>query len=561
MIHGAPDAAYNAEVHVTRIATALSLPLVLACAAPADVDAGRDAPMGDAARDAGPPPVVVPEETADARALEALAGFDALPVLGDAVVVQPSSEDRLGGGAMPLLLENGNRDMNHFVCLGEQADVREPFLVEARYDLASCPEPYVRGAVIARASGSGALVRLWMTLSSIRDAPPDRERLLVYVDGEETPRIDVPLGAALDGSASPIFAPPFGVGARTHLAWSYPVVFGSRLIVALDGLGPLDLVYHQATVALDRAPSARAAAARALPERELARASLLAELAAGARESASITLAPDDTLEALALSGPGTIRELSVRAADLAALEAITLRARWDGGEPAIELPLLELFAAALDAPEPAGAILGASREAGAITLALRLPMPFEASASLELESADAAAVTLELAARVEPGVPAAPFGRLHALRSETIGPTSDPAHPLGSVTGPGRLAGVCLMMEGHPLEGAGALASPLNFLEGDERFVVDGEAEIRGTGTEDYLNGAFYFEEGPYATPFAQAWGARVEGTSGRASGCRWHVRTQAIDFSSSLEAELEIGPGVPAVLDRYRSVVFVYR
>lgn len=459
---------------------------------------------------------------------------------------------------MPLLLEHGNRDMNHFVCLGEASDVREPGLVEVRYDLPSCPEPFVRGAVLARVEGSGALVRLWMTLSSIRDRPPDRERLLVYVDGEESPSIDVPLAAALDGSASSIFAPPFGAGARTHLAWSYPVVFSTRLIVALDGVGPLDLVYHQTTVALDREASSRTAPGAALASREAARASLGGSLARGDEARAAVTLAPGETFEALSLAGPATIRELSVRAADVSSIDGVLLRVRWDGNAPAIDLPLIELFAAALDAPEPGGAILGASRDASGLTLALRLPMPFESSATFELENIGASSAAFELVVRTEAGVPALGFGELHVSRNETVGPTTMITHPLASFAGAGRLAGVCLMMEGHALEGAGALESPLNFLEGDERFVVDGTTEIRGTGTEDYLNGAFYFEEGPYATPFAQAWGADP---SGHASGCRWHVRTQAIDFTTSLEADLEIGPGVPDVLDRYRTIAFVYR
>lgn len=46
-----------------------------------------------------------------------------------------------------------------------------------------------------------------------------------------------------------------------------------------------------------------------------------------------------------------------------------------------------------------------------------------------------------------------------------------------------------------------------------------------------------------------------------GRASACRFHFGNDAIDFGKSLDADLEIGPGDPSLLDRYRTVAFVYR
>ena len=38
-------------------------------------------------------------------------------------------------------------------------------------------------------------------------------------------------------------------------------------------------------------------------------------------------------------------------------------------------------------------------------------------------------------------------------------------------------------------------------FLEGDEMIYVDGEKEaaIKGTGTEDYFNSGWYFNQGEY--------------------------------------------------------------
>jgi hypothetical protein len=120
-------------------------------------------------------------------------------------------------------------------------------------------------------------------------------------------------------------------------------------------------------------------------------------------------------------------------------------------------------------------------------------------------------------------------------------------------------MVGTCLYLEGHAGADADIFASPFNFLEGDEIGTVDGTA-IVGTGTEDYLDGAFYFDEGEFATPWAQVWGIAGEGDDGRVSGCRWHILGDAIDFRSTLTYALEIGPGDPEVRDRYRSITWLY-
>jgi hypothetical protein len=52
--------------------------------------------------------------------------------------------------------------------------------------------------------------------------------------------------------------------------------------------------------------------------------------------------------------------------------------------------------------------------------------------------------------------------------------------------------------------------------------------------------------------------WG--VDESRGKASACRWNVHGTELDFQQSLEATLEIGPGMPELLDRYRTVAFLY-
>jgi hypothetical protein len=114
--------------------------------------------------------------------------------------------------------------------------------------------------------------------------------------------------------------------------------------------------------------------------------------------------------------------------------------------------------------------------------------------------------------------------------------------------------------MEGLGLDPDEESSHPLGFLEGDERGVIDGKSVIFGTGTEDYLNSSFYFADGAFATPFAQAQKSEAE-TRGTVVGCRWHILSDAIDFLSSFDFDLEIGAADPTMLDRYRSVAFLYQ
>jgi len=523
--------------------------------------------------DAAPlPPVVGTRvELADEAALAALGDVRDIPVFGDGKTVQTGSWDRETGAPAPAdFVEHGNRDMNHFVCRSADASISEGQLIPPVYDEPSCPEPYVHGAVLARFEGSGVLSRIWMTASSLRNGlVADDEVLRIWVDDASNPVVEEPLAALIDGSAGEMFAPPFGDGPGDHLAWYYPVVFGKKIVVGLDGLGPLEYYYHQVTAVLDAEPRERKAASSRLPARDAAK-GVLSAISAGAATGEPLappspfTIAPGLTLPIATLEGPATILALAVEvaSADRAALEDISFRATWDGEPtPAIELPMAELFAAALDAPENASLGLSGKVEGGTLRMELRLPMPFSTSASFSATNLGASPVAFTLSVIGEKNVPDAPFGRLHAIRSETLAPAASLEHPIASVTGRGRWAGTCLMLEGHGLGDGSLFDEPFNFLEGDERAVLDGELAIRGTGTEDYLNGAFYFESGPHASPFAQWWGAVVTPPTARASGCRFHVLGERVDFAESAEIALEIGPGIPETLDRYRSVAFVYR
>ena len=96
----------------------------------------------------------------------------------------------------------------------------------------------------------------------------------------------------------------------------------------------------------------------------------------------------------------------------------------------------------------------------------------------------------------------------------------------------------------------------PYVFLEGDPVAWADGELAVAGTGTEDYLDSAFYFSAGPFAALDAGV--VLVE--MGRVAAYRMHLLTDAVAFAESFQMQLEVGPGDPAMLDRYETVAFFY-
>jgi hypothetical protein len=523
--------------------------------------------------EAAPPPLHAPE-VADARALSRMSDWRALPQLGDdpELYVQQTSRDRgTDDNSLPLSA-NGNRDFNNFLCASADARMEPLQITPFRFDAAQCEEDYVRGAVLARFEGSGRLARIWIGMSSLLFEPADDELLRIYVDDEPEPLIEVPLVEALDGTAGEIFAPPFGAGSPVRLAWYYPVAFASKLIVSLDNLGELDLYYHHCDALLDRTPSGRTRPPARLPERDRALAQLgaiyhPAGLTGLLGEREQIELAPGAGVS-VRREGPATLQELRLRvpAQALPGLAGVRFTVHWDGAsEPAIDVPLLQLFASDRLPPERSNLALSSFVEAGEQTLALKLPMPFAATSewTFRNEGSAAAAFTLELAG--EAGVPAGRWGHLHVLRSETVDPADQSHHVAAAIEGRGRLVGLCGLVEGQPdALTASYQYDPLNLLEGDVQVRVDGRLALDGTGTEEYADDVFYFVDAPHAGPFVQAWGlvndlARFP--PGQANFCRWHVLGTELDFESSLELSFELG-GVanPWTVTRHRTLAFFY-
>jgi hypothetical protein len=510
----------------------------------------------------------VPVELADADALARLSSWDDLPLLASrGQYLQQTSRDRGPEDTSSFLTLRGNRDFNNFVCQGAGTQMDDFQSFPFRFDEASCAESYVRGAVLGRFEGSGTWLRGWLTSSSMLDTPPASEIFRVYVDDDPQPVIEVPLANVLDGSASELFAPPFGAGSAHRVAWYYPLVFNHKLIIALDGLGPLEQYFYQNDVVLDRSPVERRVATSALPGRAAAAQALWATAADGGEDdfdSSAITL-PGAASQTLERSGPTTLETLRLRASlgALDALAQVQLTVHWDDvADAAIELPLLDLFAASFSAPELPSRALASYVDGFDQVWVIELPMPFQSHAVFEFENQGTQPVTFTLELQSRAGVPNQSFGHLHVQRREVALPVLELTHHAASASGPGRLVGLCVHAEGHGDPSWGLFSDPMNFLEGDVNATLDGTPALDGTGTEDYADNAFYFTDSPQASAFAQAWGLGQDplGITGQVDFCHWHVFGTELSFDDSLDLSLEIGQNNADVLNRMRSVAYLY-
>jgi hypothetical protein len=521
-----------------------------------------------------PSVTVVPAETADLESLQLFSDWSKLPVFATGQYDQQSSADRSAttGPQAQLfpVLRDGNRDFGNFLCKSADADVGSGALTGYQYDAASCPETYVRGAVLARFEGSGWMQRFWLTVDSLNGATStlQNEMLRVYVDDNPAVAIQVPLVQVLNGMAGEMFTIPFGATSTSYIAWHYPIVFSRKLLVALDHLS--SQYYYQVDAVLDAPPRRRVASRKRLDERDAAHALLVraspVPSEAALLQTQQFALAPG-AQQAVTLSGPATTQELRLRVAKakLSSLADVRISVRWDAAaQPTIDVPLLELFAASRAVVSNNSLALSGTVEGDDQVLSLRLPMPYRTSAEWTLTNGSGAAVGFQLDWIGEPKVPSGAFGHLSVQVADAAIPPAQLEQTLADVTGRGRFIGVCVDLGGHHDPAlVGVMTSSLDVLQGDFRATADGRRVIDSTGTEDYADSAFYFRDSPKASPFAQNW-ARVDDVSMKPSGqisfCRWQVLGSEVDFQRSFHAVHEVSQHDLSLIDLHHSLAFLY-
>jgi hypothetical protein len=268
--------------------------------------------------------------------------------------------------------------------------------------------------------------------------------------------------------------------------------------------------------------------------------------------SNSTILPPSQTATLLSFNGSGTCRRLLLRA-DAQTLETqynIRLQVFTDNYPlPDLDCPLGFLFGQ----PNSSrityySAVTGISGD----SVYFNLPISFKTS--LQLTASNLTTGTRTLATRAEivaqPILDIKPF-KLLGIYHQTIPVMPYSGYELCNFEGRGNFLGVLLKIE--------------NFLstvlEGDESFYLNGDAAPfwRGTGTEDYFNGAYYWQDysGHTATDRYYAHGCLAYSAT-HAVAYRWHL-TDPVPFTQSLRMSIEVGP-FNEMTGNYRSMAFAY-
>ncbi len=179
-------------------------------------------------------------------------------------------------------------------------------------------------------------------------------------------------------------------------------------------------------------------------------------------------------------------------------LTSTWLQATWDGATaPAVNAPCGIFFGMPFGVHEMKSLMTGIlSNEAMCYSY---FPMPFEDSGTLILTNAGNAWASNIWCEITHSTIPAdtRPFGHFHATYNEkNVVAWDNTDYIFLETNGCGHLVGVVHSMK-----------SPSGsrwYLEGDERFYIDGSQYpvLYGTGTEDYYNGGWYFQYGPFNVP-----------------------------------------------------------
>jgi hypothetical protein len=447
----------------------------------------------------------------------------------------------------------GDKDFSNVLAACNRPALRDQ--IELRPSLCSEGlEGYVLAAVD---DGPGVISRLWFT-----NMPFEGQRLRIYLDDLTAPALDVSLDDWRSGRYAPFQLPLTGWTSGA-LVNNVPLAYRTRFRVVLDQVDPAGYVFYQIDYNRARAGHLDGLAASGLGSSTIV--DELASSTATRSEHATAELPPGGRRGVFRADGAETIQrlQLTVKPGTLGALAATHLRVRWDGAtDPAIDLPLDVLFGCRRELASFDTAAMSVRAGADAIDLTLKLPMPFRSGADIELSNQGEQSVLVDSQIDADEELNAGATGRLHAVFSLEAAPFTPGARfPVVDLHGRGKYIGTMFYPAGIA-DADGGWPNPLSFLEGDEFIFADGDEVDHGTGTEDYFNAGWYFQDGPYSSAFSAliALHSDQAAGTGSVSALRWHLLNDAIEFERTFRLEFEYGNDAPTTATEYASVGFYY-
>ena len=263
-----------------------------------------------------------------------------------------------------------------------------------------------------------------------------------------------------------------------------------------------------------------------------------------------LELAAGDTAVLLDEAGAGVIRRIwiTVFSVDPHYLRRVTLKMYWDDEtEPSVAVPLGDFFGNGFDKHHYTALPMGVS-SGGFYSY---LPMPFRERARIVVENGTGRpldAFYYQIGLEKVRSLPRK-VQTFHALWHRDPRTESAAPHRVLTAHGSGTFVGLSFNAESY--------VNTLGFLEGDETYVIDGERRGFGTGTEDYFNSGWYFQDGAYAAPFHGV--VLKDDARGRIAAFRWHI-PDPVPFHDSIRIDLEHGHANTEVAD-YATVAYWYQ
>ena len=432
------------------------------------------------------------------------------------------------------------------------------------YDRAGGPDDdkhaelvYEGGTILAELEGPGCLTRIWTR--------NPQGTVYIYIDDLEYPRIVAPFESLFKGDLeyhSPgfnLFAPPFVSESSGGYVSYVPIPYEKACRVMVSGAD--STLGYQVTYVEFPAGTEIRSFELALTDSDIS----FFRRWRKEWEDTNFRWVDRDTEKyhhsrqhfwpnkdslLLPLEGPGVITELEfeVGSADKDILDNAWLAIYFDGQEtPGVLAPLGDFFGTMTsDASDHDSMLLG--RDNGRMWC--RYPMPFKRGIEIRINNTSGAVADIDYGITWRPG----PIGdqSYFFARYQSAEAVAGEAYRVADIEGKGHFVGCSL---------AATNADSLEFLDGDDTYLIDGSAaaSFHGTGTDDYFNAGWYFATGPFSRP---THGATVKSGDGPAAFAAFRTLiSDPVPFNESFVFELEHGNRNNQEGVAYSSVAYWYQ